>query len=149
MPLGQQMDGRATSSGLDSPVRTKVAIVTGASTGIGCGIAERLLETGYCVVANSRNITSAKTLQPGDHLKLVDGDIASDNVAKQVVDSAIANFGRVDLLVNNAGVFIPKPFTEYTTKYLDAELCIIDNVVHNLIFCPRWQNPSSKMLGAN
>ena len=73
MPLGQQMDGRATSSGLDSPVRTKVAIVTGASTGIGRGIAERLLETGYC---------------------------------------------------------------------------IIDNIVHNLIVCPRWQNPSSKMLGA-
>ena len=51
MPLGQQMEGRATSSGLDSPVRTKVAIVTGASRGIGRGIAERLLETGYCVVA--------------------------------------------------------------------------------------------------
>jgi NAD(P)-dependent dehydrogenase (short-subunit alcohol dehydrogenase family) len=116
MPLGQQMEGRATSSGLDSPVRTKVAIVTGASRGIGRGIAERLLETGYCVVANSRNITSAKTLQPGNRLKLVDGDIASHNVAKQVVDSAIGNFGRIDLLVNNAGVFIPKPFTEYTTE---------------------------------
>jgi NAD(P)-dependent dehydrogenase (short-subunit alcohol dehydrogenase family) len=93
MPLGQQMEGRATSSGLDSPLRTKVAIVTGASRGIGRGIAERLLETGYCVVANSRNITSAKTLQPGDRLKLVDGDIASHNVAKQAVDSAIGNFG--------------------------------------------------------
>jgi len=116
MPLEQQMEGRATSSGLDSPVRTKVAIVTGASRGIGRGIAERLLETGYCVVANSRHITSAKTLQPGDRLKLVDGDIASHNVAKQVVDSAIGNFGRIDLLVNNAGVFIPKPFTEYTTE---------------------------------
>src|SRR5580700_7322777 len=100
MPLGQQMEGRATSSGLDSPVRTKVAIVTGASRGIGRGIAERLLETGYCVVANSRNITSAKTLQPRDRLKLVDGDIASHNVAKQVVDSAIGSFGRIDLLVN-------------------------------------------------
>jgi NAD(P)-dependent dehydrogenase (short-subunit alcohol dehydrogenase family) len=116
MPLGQQMEGRATSLGFDSPFRTKVAIVTGASRGIGRGIAERLLETGYCVVANSRNITSAKTLHPGDRLKLVDGDIASDNVAKQVVDSAIGNFGRIDLLVNNAGVFIPKPFTEYTTE---------------------------------
>ena len=127
MPLGQQMEGRATSSGLDSPVRTKVAIVTGASRGIGRGIAERLLETGYCVVANSRNITSAKTLQPGDRLKLVDGDIASHNVAKQVVDSAIGNFGRIDLLVNNAGVFIPKPFTEYTTedfrKATETNLC--------------------------
>src|SRR6202021_4106141 len=101
MPLGQQMDGRATSSGLDSPVRTKVAIVTGASTGIGRGIAERLLETGYCVVANSRNITSAKTLQPGDRLKLVDGDIASHNEAKQGGDSAIPNFGRGALVLEN------------------------------------------------
>jgi len=107
---------RSTSSGLDSPVMTKVAIVTGASRGIGRGIAERLLETGYCVVANSRNITLAKALQPGDRLQLVDGDIGSHNVAKQVVDSAISHYGRIDLLVNNAGVFIPKAFTEYTSE---------------------------------
>jgi len=113
---GQTMEGRATSSDLNSPVRTRVAIVTGASRGIGRGIAERLLETGYHVVANSRNITRAKMLQPGDRLKLVDGDIGSHNAAKQVVDSAILNFGRIDLLVNNAGVFIPKPFTEYTSE---------------------------------
>src|SRR5215471_21281127 len=110
------MKGHATSSVLESHVSAKVAIVTGASRGIGRGIAERLLETGYCVVANSRNIISAKTLQPGDRLKLVDGDIASHNVAKQVVDSAILDFGRIDLLVNNAGVFIPKPFTQYTSE---------------------------------
>jgi NAD(P)-dependent dehydrogenase (short-subunit alcohol dehydrogenase family) len=116
MPSGQTMEGHLTPSGIDSPGRAKVAIVTGASRGIGRGIVERLLETGYCVVANSRNITLARTLQPGDRLKLVDGDIASQKVAKQAVDSAIVNFGRVDLLVNNAGVFIPKPFTEYTTE---------------------------------
>jgi NAD(P)-dependent dehydrogenase (short-subunit alcohol dehydrogenase family) len=61
-------------------------------------------------------LSSAKTLQPGNRLKVVDGDIASHNIAKQVVHSAIGNFGRIDLLVNNAGVFIPKPFTEYTTE---------------------------------
>jgi NAD(P)-dependent dehydrogenase (short-subunit alcohol dehydrogenase family) len=116
MPSGQTMEGRVTPPGIDSPGTVKVAIVTGASRGIGRGIVERLLEKGYCVVANSRNITLAKTLQPGDRLKLVDGDIANQNVAKQAVDSAIVNFGRVDLLVNNAGVFIPKPFTEYTTE---------------------------------
>jgi NAD(P)-dependent dehydrogenase (short-subunit alcohol dehydrogenase family) len=116
MPLGQKMEDRATSSGLDSHIRVKVAIVTGASRGIGLGIAERLLERGYCVVANSRNITSAKTLQPGERLELVDGDIGNPNVAKQVVDTAILNFGRIDLLVNNAGVFIPKPFIEYTVE---------------------------------
>jgi len=116
MPSNQTIEGRVTPSGIDSPARARVAIVTGASRGIGRGIVERLLEMGYCVVANSRHITSAKTLQPGDRLKLVDGDIASQKVAKQALDSAILNFGRVDLLVNNAGVFIPKPFTEYTTE---------------------------------
>jgi NAD(P)-dependent dehydrogenase (short-subunit alcohol dehydrogenase family) len=112
----QTIESRTTSSGLDSPFRAKVAIVTGASRGIGRGIAERLVDTGYCVVANSRNITLAKTLQPGDRLKLIDGDIKGHNVAKQVVDSAILHYGRIDLLVNNAGVFIPKPFTEYTAE---------------------------------
>jgi len=112
----QTIEGPATSSGLNSPAIAKVAIVTGASRGIGRGIAERLVETGYCVVANSRNITLAKTLQSGDRLKLVDGDIGSQNVAQQVVDSATLSFGRVDLLVNNAGVFIPQPFTEYTSE---------------------------------
>src|SRR5262249_46543700 len=112
----QSRKGHATSSAHESPVSAKVAIVTGASRGIGRGIAERLLETGYCVVANSRNITLAKTLQPGDRLKLVDGDIGTYNVAKQVMDSAILDFGRVDLLVNNAGVFIAKPFTDYTAE---------------------------------
>jgi NAD(P)-dependent dehydrogenase (short-subunit alcohol dehydrogenase family) len=115
MSIGHRMDGRSTSSDLDS-LGKRVAIVTGASRGIGLGIAKRLLETGYCVVANSRNITSAKTLQPGEHLKLVDGDIGSYNIAEQVINTAIRNFGRIDLLVNNAGVFIPKPFIEYTTE---------------------------------
>jgi NAD(P)-dependent dehydrogenase (short-subunit alcohol dehydrogenase family) len=112
----QTIEGLATSSGLHSPARTKVAIVTGASRGIGRGIAQRLIVAGYCVVANSRKITLAKTFEPGDRLKLVDGDIGSHTVAQQVVDSAILNFGRVDLLVNNAGVFIPKPFIEYTSQ---------------------------------
>jgi NAD(P)-dependent dehydrogenase (short-subunit alcohol dehydrogenase family) len=111
MHPSQSKKNHATSSVLESRVSARVAIVTGASRGIGRGIAERLVETGYCVVANSRNITLAKALQSGDRLKLVDGDIGTQNVAKQVVDSAILDFGRVDLLVNNAGVFIPKPFT--------------------------------------
>jgi NAD(P)-dependent dehydrogenase (short-subunit alcohol dehydrogenase family) len=116
MASAQTAEGRPSSSGVASAAKAKVAIVTGASRGIGLGITERLLETGYCVVANSRNITQAKTLRPGGRLKLVDGDIASQSVAKQVVDSAMVNFKRIDLLVNNAGVFIPKPFTEYTTE---------------------------------
>jgi NAD(P)-dependent dehydrogenase (short-subunit alcohol dehydrogenase family) len=83
--------------------RPKVAIVTGASSGIGLEMAKRLFEKGYRVVANSRNITSAMTLHGTADLKLVDGDIGIEETAKHVVRSAIQNFGTVDLLVNNAG----------------------------------------------
>ena len=94
--------------------RPKVAIVTGASSGIGLEMVKRLIERGYRAVANSRNITSAMTLTSTADLKLVDGDIGIEETAKRVVSTAIQNFGTVDLLVNNAGVFLPKPFTEYT-----------------------------------
>src|SRR6266478_5041227 len=96
--------------------RPKVAIVTGASSGIGLGMVKRLIEKGCRVVANSRKITSAMTLHSTADLKLVDGDIGIEETAKHVVRTAIQNFGTVDLLVNNAGVFIPKPFTEYTAE---------------------------------
>jgi NAD(P)-dependent dehydrogenase (short-subunit alcohol dehydrogenase family) len=95
--------------------KSKVAIVTGASSGIGLELAKKLLATGYRVVANSRNITSAGSLTGTDDLKLVDGDIGTPKSAEQVVCTAIQEFGRVDLLVNNAGIFIPKPFTDYTS----------------------------------
>ena len=94
----------------------KVAIVTGASSGIGLEMVKKLIEKGYRVVANSRNITSAMSLQSTANLKLVDGDIGLEETAKRVVSAAIQNFETVDLLVNNAGVFIPKPFTEYTAE---------------------------------
>jgi len=90
-----------------------VAIVTGASRGIGLEVTKRLAAKGYRVVANSRNITSAMTLQATGDLKLVDGDIGLPETAQRVVAAAMRDFGRIDLLVNNAGVFIPKPFTEY------------------------------------
>jgi 3-oxoacyl-[acyl-carrier protein] reductase len=121
----QTIEGLAASSGLNSPARAKVAIVTGASRGIGRGIAERLIETGYCVVANSRNITLAKTLQRGDRLKLVDGDIGSHNVAKQVVESAILDYGRIDLLVNNAGCLSPSPLPNTLPKTFNEPLKLI------------------------
>ena len=94
----------------------KVAIVTGASSGIGLGMAKTLLERGYRVVANSRNITKSKTLASSENLLLVDGDIGTKEIAVKVVDAAVQKFGRVDLLVNNAGIFIPKPFTDYTVE---------------------------------
>jgi NAD(P)-dependent dehydrogenase (short-subunit alcohol dehydrogenase family) len=96
--------------------RPKVAIVTGASSGIGLEMVKRLIEKGYRVVANSRNITSAMTLHNTADLKLVDGDIGIEETAKHVVRTAIQSFGTVDLLVSDAGVFIPKPFTEYTAE---------------------------------
>jgi NAD(P)-dependent dehydrogenase (short-subunit alcohol dehydrogenase family) len=93
-----------------------VAIVTGASSGIGLELAKKLVAKGFRVVANSRNITSAMTLESTDNLKLVDGDIGLPDTAQRVAEAAVRNFGRIDLLVNNAGVFIPKGFMEYTTE---------------------------------
>lgn len=98
---------------------TKTAIVTGASSGIGLGLTTALLKHGYHVVANSRGITKAGSLTPSENLALVDGDIAHPETARTVVDIARRRFGTVDLLINNAGIFIPKPFTEYTTDDFD------------------------------
>lgn len=95
---------------------SKVAIVTGASSGIGLESVRRLIASGYRVVANSRNIAFANILDGTGDLKLVDGDIGIQETARRVVDTAIQSFGRIDLLLNNAGVFIPKPFTEYTAE---------------------------------
>lgn len=93
----------------------KVAVVTGASRGIGLDLAKKLIAKGYRVIANSRHITSS-ILPENDYVQLASGDIGKPNVAQQAVDTAIRKFGRIDLLVNNAGVFIPKPFTEYTVE---------------------------------
>jgi len=97
-------------------VDRKTAIVTGASRGIGAGLVEAFLERGYNVVANSRNITKANRFAAGANVALVDGDIGLRGTAAAIVDTAMSRFGRIDVLINNAGVFIPKPFTEYTTE---------------------------------
>ena len=94
----------------------KTAIVTGASRGIGAGLVEAFLKRGYSVVANSRHITKANPFPAAANVALVDGDIGDPLTAAKIVDTAVSRFGRVDVLVNNAGVFIPKPFTEYTTE---------------------------------
>ncbi|OQW33418.1 MAG: 3-oxoacyl-ACP reductase [Nitrospira sp. SG-bin1] len=92
----------------------KTAVITGASSGIGLGLATALFEQGYRVVANSRRITQAGTLVASENVALVDGDIADADTARRIVEVAVRRFGTVDLLINNAGVFIPKPFTDYT-----------------------------------
>ena len=99
-----------------SSKKNQVAIVTGASSGMGLGIAQALLERGYRVVGNSRNISQSKDLKPSADLVLVDGDIGKKDVAVKVAEAAIKHFGRIDLLVNNAGIYVPKPFTDYTPE---------------------------------
>jgi NADP-dependent 3-hydroxy acid dehydrogenase YdfG len=103
-----------------------VAIVTGASSGMGLGITRALLERGYRVVANSRTISQSRELKPSADLVLVDGDIGKKETAVKVVDAALKHFDRIDLLVNNAGIYMPKPFTEYTPE--DFETMIGTNV---------------------
>jgi NAD(P)-dependent dehydrogenase (short-subunit alcohol dehydrogenase family) len=98
----------------------KVAIVTGASQGIGAGLVEAFLKRGYNVVANSRNIEKANPFPKSANLALVGGDIGDPRTAARIVDAAVTQFGRVDVLVNNAGIFIPKPFIEYTTEDFNA-----------------------------
>lgn len=93
---------------------TKTAIITGASSGIGLGLTIALLKQGYRVVANSRHVTKAGTLVASEDLALVDGDIANPDIAHRIIETAVQRFSSVDLLVNNAGIFIPKPFTDYT-----------------------------------
>jgi NAD(P)-dependent dehydrogenase (short-subunit alcohol dehydrogenase family) len=94
----------------------KTVIVTGASQGIGAGVANLFLERGYNVVANSRNITGKNELSRSDQLALVDGDIGQEATARRIVDTAVQRFGSIDGLVNNAGVFIAKPFVDYSSE---------------------------------
>lgn len=102
------------------------AVITGASSGIGLGLTKALLGRGYRVVANSRRISAAGTLEPSAALALIDGDIADRDVARRIVATAIERFGGIDVLVNNAGIFIPKPFTDYTNE--DFERLVSTNL---------------------
>src|SRR5258708_24601731 len=94
----------------------KTAIITGASRGIGAGLVEAFVQRGYSVVANSRNITKTNPFTAGANVALVEGDIGQPGTAAKIVDTAVSRFGRIDVLINNAGVFIPKSFTDYTTE---------------------------------
>jgi NAD(P)-dependent dehydrogenase (short-subunit alcohol dehydrogenase family) len=81
---------------------------------------EAFLKRGYNVVANSRNITKTNPFLASANLALVDGDIGDSKTAAMIMDTAVSRFGEVDVLINNAGIFIPKPFTEYTTEDFNA-----------------------------
>ncbi len=90
----------------------KVAVITGASQGIGAGLVRGFLDRGYRVAANSRSIKPDASAD----VQAVPGDISDPAIAERVISEAVAKFGRVDTLVNNAGMFVAKPFTEYTPE---------------------------------
>ena len=96
----------------------KTAIITGASGGIGAGLVGGFLREGYNVVATSREAN--RKLTTSSSLVLLDGDISKQQTAAQAVEAAINNFGTVDVLVNNAGIFLTKPFTDFTTEDFNA-----------------------------
>ena len=93
----------------------RVAIITGASQGIGAGLVQGYRERGYRVVATSRDLAP----QVGD-VVTVRGDLRDPGTADRIVAAAMDRFGRVDTLVNNAGVFLSRPFTEYTVADFEA-----------------------------
>jgi NAD(P)-dependent dehydrogenase (short-subunit alcohol dehydrogenase family) len=89
--------------------------VTGASQGIGAAVVKAFLERGYNVVGTSRNATKSAELKASEKLVLVDGDIGQAATAQKVAEAAIQRFGSIDAVVNNAGIFSAKPFTDFTT----------------------------------
>lgn len=98
----------------------KVVVVTGASQGIGAGLVRGFLDRGYRVVANSRSIGPSSSAD----ILAIAGDIADPVVADRIIKGAVEAFGRVDTLVNNAGMFIAKPFTEYTEADFTAKISL-------------------------
>ena len=92
----------------------KTVIVTGGSRGIGAGLVTAFLDRDYNVVANSRNISKSGTFEASDKLALVDGSIAEAATAAKIVEVAKNKFGSIDALVNNAGIYFSKHFTDYT-----------------------------------
>jgi NAD(P)-dependent dehydrogenase (short-subunit alcohol dehydrogenase family) len=97
----------------------KTVIVTGASQGIGAAVVQAFLDRGYNVVATSRSM-SESGFAPSPNLALVDGDIGQQATAEEVAQTAIARFGSIDHVVNNAGIFSSKPFTDYTQEEFRA-----------------------------
>lgn len=101
----------------------RTVIITGASSGIGLALAEAYLKRGYNVVGNSRTLErlekAAADLGNPSNFLLVAGDIAEPETARNLFERAIARFGKVDILINNAGIFNAKPFTTYTPEEVE------------------------------
>jgi NAD(P)-dependent dehydrogenase (short-subunit alcohol dehydrogenase family) len=92
----------------------KTAIVTGASQGIGAGVVKRFVERGFNVVATARSVFQSTEVSDSEQVALVDGDIGDPATAARIAGTAMSRFGSIDALVNNAGIFFTKPFTDYT-----------------------------------
>jgi NAD(P)-dependent dehydrogenase (short-subunit alcohol dehydrogenase family) len=101
---------------------SKTAIVTGAQQGIGAGLVERFLSEGYNVVATS--LHDGPSLAATPSLISVIGDIREQETAAKTVDAAIQHFGTIDVLVNNAGIFYTRPFTEFTAEQFQTLVSI-------------------------
>jgi NAD(P)-dependent dehydrogenase (short-subunit alcohol dehydrogenase family) len=104
------------SVGMKNTKVTPTAVVTGASSGIGLALTKGLLDAGFNVAANSRNVTTAGTLTPSERLVLVDGDIGEPSTGERLIEAAVQAFGKVDVLINNAGIFVPKRFEDYSAE---------------------------------
>src|SRR5215831_7798668 len=108
---------------------TKTAIVTGASSGIGLALARAFLDRGYAVIGNARTLSrlkAAEGLGTTERFVPVEGDIGRPEVSKRLFDVALDRFGHVDVLVNNAGIFIAKPTADYDVD--DVEQMISTNL---------------------
>jgi len=102
----------------------KVAIVTGASKGIGAGVVTAFLERGYGVIANSRNIAKDNPFPKSEKLAVVAGDIADPATSSRIAETALSRFGRIDVLANNAGIYFSKAFTDYTVEELRSLISV-------------------------
>src|SRR5438046_5428273 len=96
------------------PINRKTVIVTGASQGIGAGVVQAFLARDYDVVGTARRAMKSKELSASEHLALIDGDIGQFETAQKVAELALKRLGSIDAVVANAGIFLVKPFTEYT-----------------------------------
>jgi NAD(P)-dependent dehydrogenase (short-subunit alcohol dehydrogenase family) len=103
-----------------SETNEKVAIVTGASRGIGAGLVKAYRELGFAVVATSLSIKPSA--DPG--ILTIQGDIGTPDTAARIVAATLERHGRIDTLINNAGIYIGKPFTEYTLEDFNAVLAV-------------------------
>jgi NAD(P)-dependent dehydrogenase (short-subunit alcohol dehydrogenase family) len=100
--------------------KQKVAIITGASQGIGAGLTRAYRELGYAVTATARSIRPSED----SGIVTIGGDIADPDTAQRVVEETLERFGRIDTLINNAGIYIGKPFTEYTIEDFNALIAV-------------------------